>query len=114
MEIFDVSATGTRGPVWGLASDELNATLPTWPPGEGTPEHVNDERDVLMLVVEGSGELAVEAEHAELRAGTVVVVPKGARRSIHAGPSGIRYLTVHAAAAASGSRPRRASCSSRG
>jgi len=95
MEIFDVSAAGGRGPVWGLESDELNATLLAWPAGEGTPEHVNAERDVLVLVVEGSGEFELDGERAQLRAGQLVVVPKGARRRIAAGPDGIRYVTVH-------------------
>ncbi len=44
----------TRGPAWGAASDDLNATLLVWGPGEGPPEHVNEERDVLMVVVAGS------------------------------------------------------------
>jgi quercetin dioxygenase-like cupin family protein len=95
MEIFDVAAAGTRGPVWGLKSDDLNATLLAWPPGDGTPEHANDERDVLVLVVEGSGAIVVDGERAELRAGVLVVVPKGSSRRIDAGPDGIRYVTVH-------------------
>ena len=95
MEIFDTRATGGRGPVWGLDSEDLNATLLVWAPGEGTPEHVNDERDVLVLVVEGSGEIDVDGDSTRLRAGQLVVVPKGARRRIDAGPDGIRYVTVH-------------------
>ena len=95
MRIFDVTARGDRGPVWGLETDDLNATLLAWRPGEGTPEHVNDHRDVLVLVVDGSGAVDVDGERAELRAGQVVVVPKGARRRIEAGPDGIRYVSVH-------------------
>ena len=95
MRIFDVTASGSRGPVWGLESEDLNATLLAWRPGEGTPEYVNDEGDVLVLVVDGSGEVDVDGERARLRAGQLVVVPKGARRRIDAGPNGIRYVTVH-------------------
>jgi mannose-6-phosphate isomerase-like protein (cupin superfamily) len=95
VRIFDVTGAGGRGPVWGLETDDLNATLLTWRPGEGTPEHVNEARDVLVLVVEGSGRLDVDGEQLELRVGQLVVVPKGARRQIAAGPGGIRYLTVH-------------------
>lgn len=95
MDVFDVAAVGTRGPVWGLESVDLNATLLAWPPGEGPPEHVNDERDVLILVVAGSGRLLVDGDSAELRAGLLVVVPRGARRRIEAGADGIRYVTVH-------------------
>jgi len=95
MEIFDLAATGTRGPVWGLECEDLNATLLAWPPGEGTPEHVNDHRDVLVLVIAGSGSVDVDGERVELSTGRLLVVPKGARRRIVAGPDGIRYVTVH-------------------
>jgi len=95
VEIFDVAAEGGRGPVWGLETEDLNATLLAWPPGASTPAHVNDERDVLVLVVEGWGEIEVDDERAELSAGQLVVVPKGARRRIESGPAGIRYVSVH-------------------
>ena len=58
-------ATPTRcGPVWGEASDDLNATPPRWSAGAGPPEHVNDERDVLVFVVDGSATLAVDGDDA--------------------------------------------------
>jgi quercetin dioxygenase-like cupin family protein len=84
-----------RGPVWGTESDDLNATLLAWPAGEANPEHVNAERDVLLVVVSGSGSLDVDGETHELDAGDAVVVPKGASRRLAAGPDGIRYLSVH-------------------
>jgi len=37
------------GPVWGTASEDLNATLLSWQAGGGPPEHVNEERDVLVV-----------------------------------------------------------------
>src|SRR5205823_2831447 len=49
------------GPVWGAASADLNATLLEWPAGEGPPEHANEERDVLYVVVSGSARLTVTA-----------------------------------------------------
>src|SRR5207253_2114885 len=45
------------GPVWGTESDDLNATILEWASGEGTPEHVNAERDVALVVLAGTGEL---------------------------------------------------------
>ena len=83
------------GPVWGTESDDLNATLLAWPAGEANPEHVNDERDVLVVVVSGGGSLDVDGEAHELGAGDAVVVPKGSSRRLAAGPEGIRYLSVH-------------------
>ena len=83
------------GPVWGLESDDLNATLLAWSPGEGPPEHVNDERDVLVFVVEGSAEVVVDGESSELAAGEATIVAKGRRRRIVAGAAGVRYLSAH-------------------
>lgn len=43
----------------------------------------------------GSGSLVVDGRLHEVRAGHAVVVERGARRSLTAGPDGIRYLAVH-------------------
>ena len=45
---------------WGTASADLNATLLSWPQGERTPEHVNAERDVLLVVVAGGATLRID------------------------------------------------------
>ncbi|MGH3000118.1 MAG: cupin domain-containing protein [Gaiellaceae bacterium] len=84
-----------RGPVWGAASEDLNATMLVWPAGEGPGEHVNESRDVLYVVVDGSVELTVDGEKSELRAGEAVIVDKGARRALVAGPDGATYATAH-------------------
>ncbi len=84
------------GPVWGLESEELNATLLEWGPGEGPPaETVNDERDVLVFVHEGSLTLFLDGVEHELPAGRALVVEKGVRRRLVAGSEGVRYLTAH-------------------
>ena len=59
----------TRGPVWGAASEDLNATILVWPAGEGPREHVNESRDVLYVVVEGSVELTVDGRGARAASG---------------------------------------------
>ncbi len=84
-----------RGPVWGVASEDLNATLLVWPPGEGPVEHVNVERDVLYVVLGGGGTLTIDGEERSLREGDALVVEKGRSRRLAAGPEGIRYLTAH-------------------
>jgi quercetin dioxygenase-like cupin family protein len=83
------------GPVWGAASEDLNATLLEWDAGAGPAEHVNAERDVLYVVVSGSAMLSVDGEARELGVGEATIVDKGARRSLVAGPDGVRYLTAH-------------------
>src|SRR5206468_2376056 len=35
-----VAVTVAGGPIWGAASDDLNATILLWPPGGGPEEHV--------------------------------------------------------------------------
>jgi mannose-6-phosphate isomerase-like protein (cupin superfamily) len=84
-----------RGPVWGAASEDLNATILVWPPGEGPAEHVNDARDVLYVVLEGSARLVVDGEERELRAGEALIVDKGSARALAAGAEGVRYATAH-------------------
>jgi quercetin dioxygenase-like cupin family protein len=83
------------GPVWGLESEDLNATLLAWPPGGGPPEHVNDERDVLVFVVDGSAELVLDGETRILAAGDAAIVARGRRRALTAGSEGVRYLSAH-------------------
>ena len=95
VEIVDLTTLDGRGPAWGTASEELNATLLVWRSGEGQPEHVNEGRDVAIVVVEGSGSLTVDGVRHELRPGTLAIVPRGTTRSIVAGPDGLRCLTVH-------------------
>jgi hypothetical protein len=50
MEIVDLTELEGRGPAWGTASEELNATLLVWRAGEGQPEHVNEGRDVAVVL----------------------------------------------------------------
>jgi quercetin dioxygenase-like cupin family protein len=91
----DLLAAAGTGPVWGLASDDLNATVLAWPAGHEVAEHVNAELDVLIVMLEGHGTVLVDdCEHA-LAAGHALLVPKGSTRSIRAGAGGVRYLSVH-------------------
>jgi mannose-6-phosphate isomerase-like protein (cupin superfamily) len=83
------------GPVWGQASEDLNATLLAWRAGEGPAEHVNAERDVLVFLVDGSATITVDGEARELRPGEALIVGKGRGRTITAGRNGVRYLSVH-------------------
>ncbi len=92
---IDLSAVEGSGPLWGMASDDLNATLIAWPPGRGVAEHVNEERDVLVVVLRGSGTITIDGEPVQTEAPYACLIPKGSRRAIVAGGGGIRYLTTH-------------------
>lgn len=94
-EPVDLLGPAGVGPLWGTESADLNATLLAWPTGEGVDEHVNDERDVLLVVVEGAAIVTVDGREHDLAGAVALLVPAGASRSIRAGAGGVRYLSVH-------------------
>jgi len=94
-EPVDLAAGDGSGPLWGTATDDLNVTLLAWPANHAVADHVNVERDVLLVVVAGSATIQVDGTAHRLAAPAALVVPKRARRSITAGPDGVRYVSSH-------------------
>ncbi|HLW94687.1 MAG TPA: hypothetical protein VKS25_04855 [Solirubrobacteraceae bacterium] len=94
-EPVDLAALAGSGPVWGIASEDLNATLLEWGQGEGVAEQVNEERDILLVVLAGVGTLRAGGADRELGPQHAAVIPKGERWSIAAGVGGLRYLSIH-------------------
>lgn len=94
-EVADLAADTGEGPLWGTAVEDMNATLVAWDGGNGPPEHVNAERDVLYVVLAGGGTVEIEGRAATVRAPCAFVVEKGRRRRLVAAADGIRYLTAH-------------------
>ena len=93
--LADAVAHEGNGPVWATGSEELNATLLDWRAGEGPPEHINVERDVLVVVLAGSVTVRTDDGERELAAGQATIIAKGRRRTLSAGPEEVRYLSVH-------------------
>ena len=93
--VVDLLAPDGQGPVWGTETEDLNATLLAWPAKGGTDEHVNSERDVMVVVLSGSATIAVDGEPHDVRAGQALILKKGESRRITAGRIGVRYLSVH-------------------
>jgi mannose-6-phosphate isomerase-like protein (cupin superfamily) len=91
----DLLGRSGSGPLWGMASTDLNATLLAWPPMHEVAEHVNEELDVLVLVLDGRGTATIDGEAHDLATGSAILVPRGTRRRITAGKMGLRYLSVH-------------------
>jgi quercetin dioxygenase-like cupin family protein len=90
------SAEGQTGVVWSLQkSGDLNVNLVQFDEGEGVGEHVNDEVDVLFVGVSGSGEVRINGRLHCLCGGTLLFIPKGARRSTRGISTDFAYLTVH-------------------
>ena len=84
------------GVIWALKeSGDLNANLVRFDARGGVGEHVNEELDVVLVGVAGSGFARVSGEEHPLSAGKLVFVPKGAERSTAALSDGFAYLTVH-------------------
>ena len=91
-----VNAGDRAGVIWALdKSSDLNANLVRFGAGQGVEEHVNDEVEVIVLGVSGSGIVAVDREEHSLSAGILVFIPKGARRSTVSASEDFAYLTVH-------------------
>jgi quercetin dioxygenase-like cupin family protein len=81
---------------WTLEPDgDLNANLVRLDPGHEVAEHTNVEVDVLVIVLAGDGHAMVDGGRVGLAPQVVLHLPKGRRRSLHAGDDGLSYLTVH-------------------
>jgi quercetin dioxygenase-like cupin family protein len=90
------SATGREGVVWTLeGSGDLNANLVRFEAGRGVEEHVNDEVEVLIVGVSGSGLVGVNGEEHPVSNGDMVFVPLGVRRYTRAVSDEFAYLSVH-------------------
>jgi mannose-6-phosphate isomerase-like protein (cupin superfamily) len=93
--LAELLRSGPGGPEWGTTTADLNATLLAWLPGARTGEHVNADLDVILVVLDGTVTIELDGEARLARSGEVVVVEKGRRRRMTAGPAGVRYVTVH-------------------
>src|SRR5215210_834782 len=90
------SSAGRAGVVWTLqGSSQLNANLVRFGVGGGVGEHVNDEVDVIVVGVSGSGAVEVDGEEHPVSEGTMIFIPRGARRSTRATSGDFAYLSVH-------------------
>ncbi len=90
------SATGAEGVVWTLeGSGDLNVNLVRFEGGRGVGEHVNEEVDVLIVGVSGSGLVGVDGEVHPVSNGSMVFVPRGTRRYTRAVSDDFAYLSAH-------------------
>jgi quercetin dioxygenase-like cupin family protein len=90
-----VSAATTPGAIWTRQSEDLDINLLGFASGEGVAEHVNDEVDVLLVGIAGAGAVTIDGTRHIVRAGQVLVIPKGARRSTNGMSASFAYLTCH-------------------
>ncbi|MCK7626042.1 cupin domain-containing protein [Streptomyces sp. RS10V-4] len=85
------------GALWRLAESgrQLDANLVRLPPGGRIDTHREPDLDVLLYVVAGGGAAESAGERQPLAQGSLVWLPHGSSRSLHAGADGMAYLTVH-------------------
>jgi quercetin dioxygenase-like cupin family protein len=84
------------GVIWSLQeSRDLNVNLVQFAEGEGVGDHVNDEVDVLLVGVSGSGEVRINSTLHCLSSGTLILIPKGVPRSTRGISADFAYLTIH-------------------
>jgi len=96
VDLGRAAPTRGQGAVWSLPhGGDLDANLVRLDPGGTIDEHVNDDVDVLMFVQSGSGRLTVDGQAHALRSDVLALIPRGARRQVTAGPTGMFHLSVH-------------------
>lgn len=92
---FGTPETPHRRIRWAPESADLHVNLVDLRGGEEIGAHVNTALDVLLTCLGGAGTLFVDDEPVPLQAGTIALIPKGARREVLAGEGGVRYTTCH-------------------
>lgn len=86
------------GSVWQLepGARDLDANIIVLPAHGEIALHVGPALDVLLVVLQGSGELSTElGTTVALQQGTMVWLPRHSQRRFVAGANGIQYFSVH-------------------
>ena len=83
------------GAIWSHAGSDLNANFVLFDEGQSVAEHVNDEVEVLIVALLGSGFIDIDGRHLTLAPGEVLTIPKGARRAMGSAGGQFGYLTCH-------------------
>lgn len=85
------------GAVWRLQvrDRDLDSDIIALPPHGVIDTHTGPDLDVLMHVLDGSGQLMTERGEVRLESGALVWLPRRSPRQVTAGADGLRYLSVH-------------------
>lgn len=79
----------------GIAGMELNATPVGLAAGAGTVWQVSDDRELLLVVLEGSARVSIGDRAIELEGHDSLLIARGTRWRMVAGARGVRYLSIH-------------------
>jgi quercetin dioxygenase-like cupin family protein len=91
------SETTAIGVLWRLSETgrQLDANLVHLAPRQHIGVHAEPDLDVLLVVMDGTGDLRAEDLSLRLTAGLVAWLPRGSSRSLTAGTQGLAYFSVH-------------------
>lgn len=85
----------SSGVQWSYECEDLDCTLLSWRQGEGVPEHLNREVDVLVIGLGGEGRLVLDGVPSVVGQGQAVLLPKNTVRSLTAVSERFTHLNVH-------------------
>lgn len=96
VDVGAVDISNRTGAVWSLPhGGDLDVNLVHLDAGRTIGSHVNDEVDVVLVVLAGSGEVTIGGAVHQLRVDVLAAIPKGAGREVRAGSDGLTYLSIH-------------------
>ena len=90
-----LAGDGPDGPRWSHTSAQLNINLIRLSTGATIPLHRNAEVDVLLLIVAGMGSATIDDASYTLHAGDLLLIPRGAERSLRSDSDDFAYVTCH-------------------
>lgn len=96
VDLLSLPASGD-GVAWSANPDGVNVNLVVLGPDGTIAAHRNDAVDVLVVVLDGSLDVAVDDASVTVASGQATVIPRGTMRTLTAGVVGSRHLTVHRA-----------------
>lgn len=96
-DLLRSAAEDQSGALWRLSGTDrqLDANLVRILPGAEVAAHTEAEVDVLLLVAAGGGSLVLDDAERDVGPGSLVFLPRGARRALRAGPQGLVFLAAH-------------------
>jgi quercetin dioxygenase-like cupin family protein len=92
-----VQAAGEdQGIIWALVSDDLGVKMQLlhFTEGHGVADHPNDVSDVYWLGLVGAAIITLDGRDVTAQAGQVILLPRGASRSVRATSPELTYVIV--------------------
>ncbi|HLT18226.1 MAG TPA: hypothetical protein VKZ96_02130 [Thermomicrobiales bacterium] len=80
---------------WSTTTEDLNVNLIVLRDGEAIEAHRNAEVDVLVVGIDGTGEVVIDGVARRITPDTAIVIPRGAERAMRVLSAPFAYLTCH-------------------